>query len=87
MFPPEPDGHSWDAAVSTRAVQAAAAAREKAAARTRGGQPSQKVSQSRSGHHNCHNWTTPVGKYFGEVYLPGRFNEKLLPEKSSKNVS
>lgn len=62
MLPPEPNGHSWDAAVPTTAVQAAAAAREKAAARTTERQPTQKVSQPKSGHHNCQNWITPVGK-------------------------
>lgn len=87
MLPPEPNGHRSDAAVPTTAVQAAAAAREKAAAHTREGRPTQKVSHSRSGHHNCQNWTTLAGKYFGEVYLPGRFSEKLLPENLAENVS
>ena len=76
--------HSWDAAVAAAAVQAAAAARGTAAARTRKGQPTQKVPQSRSGHHNCQSWTTPVGKYFGEVYLPGGFSENLLPENLAR---
>lgn len=84
MLPPEPNGHSWDAAVPTTAEQAAAAARKKAAAHTREGQPTWKVSQSRSGHLNCQNWTTPAGKYFGKVYLPGRFSEKLLPENLAR---
>jgi len=70
-LPPAPSAPSWDAAVATAGVRAAAAAVGQAA-HTRKGQPTQEVPQLRSSHHNCQSRTTRLESVLGTcTFLEG----------------